>query len=168
MALEINRAAGRAMRHVVARARGRRVLYADAASRAAAARRLAEACARHGLACVVWSVTDRCLHFVLRGDAGASALAAEELAGARLRFGTSLATLVNADLYLLELARHALVAPVRARFVRRATDWPHSSARETCGLCPAAAWLDPGPLYDLLGPRDGQGPARFRRFLEVA
>ena len=68
---------------------------------------------------------------------------------------------MNADLYLLEVARHALLAPVRAGLVRRAIDWPHSSARESCGLCPAPAWLDPTPLYDLLGPQDGQGSHAF-------
>jgi hypothetical protein len=73
---------------------------------------------------------------------------------------------VNADLYLLEVARHALLAPVRAGFVRRAIDWPHSSARESCGLNAAPEWLDQTPLYDLLGPRDGLGPLRFRRYLE--
>jgi hypothetical protein len=50
--------------------------------------------------------------------------------------------------------------------VRRAIDWPHSSARETYGLQPAPPWLDATPLYDLLGPRDGRGPERFRRYVE--
>jgi hypothetical protein len=114
----------------------------------------------------VFSVTDRCLHAVLRGSAAASALASEELAGSSLRLGHCLSTMVNADLYLLEVARHALLAPVRARFVRRAIDWPHSSAREACGLAVAPDWLDASPLYELLGPDDGRGPMRFRRFLE--
>jgi hypothetical protein len=45
-------------------------------------------------------------------------------------------------------------------------DWPHSSAREAYGLNPTPPWLDPTPLYDLLGPRDGQGSQRFRRYIE--
>jgi hypothetical protein len=166
MALSFERATEPLLRHVVARSRGRRVLYADAAARTAAARRLAEICVRHRLRCLVWSVTDRCLHCVLRGAGAASALASEEIGGAGLRFGHCLSTIVNADLYLLEVARHALLAPVRARLARRAIDWPHSSARETFGLCPGPAWLDVTPLYDLLGPRDGQGALRFRRFME--
>jgi hypothetical protein len=166
MALSFDRAAGISLRHVVARARGRRVLFADAPARGAAVRRLAGLCARHRLHCLVFSVTDRCLHVVLRGTASASALASEELAGASLRLGHCVSTIVNADLYLLEVARHTLLAPVRAGFVRRAIDWPHSSAREACGLAAAPAWLDLAPLYDVLGPRDGQGSARFRRFME--
>ena len=166
MALSIGRAAESRLRHVVARARGRRVLYADAPARAAAVRRLEDLCLRHRLRCLVFSVTDRCLHVVVSGQSSASALASEELAGPALRFGHCLSTVVNADLYLLEVARHALLAPVRAGFVRRAIDWPHSSAREACGLAAAPAWLDLAPLYDVLGPRDGQGSARFRRFME--
>lgn len=167
MALSIDCAPEPALRHVVTRASGRRVLFADAPARAAAVRRLAELCARHRLHCLVFSVTDRCLHFVARGPSAASALASEELAGASLRLGHCLSTPVRADLYLLEVARHALLAPVRARFVRRAIDWPHSSARETCGLAIAPGWLDVAPLHDLLGPRDGNGAARFRRFMEA-
>ncbi len=166
MALSVDRAAEPLLRHVVARARGRRVLHADAAARAAAVRRLAGLCERHRLQCVVWSVTDRCLHVVIRGRASSGALAIEELGGGGLRYGHCLSTIVNADLYLLEVARHALLAPVRAGLVRRAIDWPHSSARESFGLSPAPAWLDPTPLYDLLGPPDGQGSARLRRFIE--
>ena len=73
---------------------------------------------------------------------------------------------MNQDIYLLEVARHALHAPVRGGLVRRVIDWPHSSARETLGLNSAPSWLDPTPLYDLLGPRDGNGASRFRRFMD--
>jgi putative transposase len=167
MALSFDHAAGMPLRHVVARARGRRVLYADAAARSAAAKRIAVLCHRHRLLCLVWSVTDRCLHAVVRGPAGAGVLATEEIAGAARRHGHCQTTLVNVDLYLLELARHALLAPVRAGLVRRAIDWPYSSARETCGFGPPPSWLDPAPLYDLLGPRDDHGAVRFRRYLET-
>ena len=167
MALSFDRAAETLLRHVIARSRGRRVLFADAPARAAASRRIAGLCERHRLRCLVFSVTDRCLHVVLRGSSVASALAAEEI-GVSQRHGHSLSTIVNADLYLLEVARHALLAPVRAGLVRRAIDWPHSSARESCGLCPVPEWLDPAPLQDLLGPRDGQGGLRFRRYLECS
>jgi hypothetical protein len=166
MALSVERATAPILRHVVARSRSRRTIYPDAASRAAVVRRLADACARHRLKCIVWSVTDRCVHFVVRGAASAITLATEELAGRRLLHGHCVTTTVNADLYLLELARHALDAPVRARLCRRPVDWPHSSARESFGLAPVPPWLDVLPLYDLLGPRDGRGPERLRRFME--
>jgi hypothetical protein len=167
MALSVYRAVQPILRHVVARSRNRRSIYPDSASRAAAVRRLADACVRHRLRFVVWSVTDRGLQFVVRGAASTITLATEELLGARLRHGHSLATTVNTDLYLLEVARHVLEAPVRAGLSRRPIDWPHSSARELLGLAPPPTWLDPSPLYDLLGPRDGRGPERLRRFMDT-
>jgi putative transposase len=166
MALSLERAMPAQIRHLVARSRGRHALFPDTASRSLMSRRIVDSCVRHRLHCLAWCVTDRCLHVILRGGAGASTLASEELAGARLRYGHCLSTVVNADLYLLEVARHALLAPVRGRLVRRAIDWPCSSARETCGLNPVPAWLDPTPLHDLLGPRDGRGAQRFRRYIE--
>lgn len=165
MALSIERAAVPILRHVVARSRGRRLIYPDSGSRRTAACRLADACTRHRLTCVVWCVTDRCLHLVVRGDASSITLAIDELIGRRLHHGHCLATTVNPDLYLLEVARHALDAPVRARLCRRPVDWPYSSARESLGFAEPAPWLDPGTLYDLLGPRDGKGPERLRRYM---
>lgn len=166
MALSIERSTIPLLRHVVARSRSRRPLFADSPARAAAAKRLAESCVRHRLKCLVWCVTDRCLHLVVRGAAASITLATEEIAGARLRHGHCLSTIVNQDIYLLEVVRHALDAPVRAGLVRRVIDWPHSSARGSFGLGETAPWLDPLPLYDLLGPRDGRGPERLRRFME--
>ena len=168
MALSLERAMSAEIRHLVARSLGRHALFPDAASRSSMAVRIGELCTRHRLHCLVWCITDRCLHVVLRGRASANKLASEDLAGSRLRYGHFLSTAVNADLYLLEVARHALLAPVRGRLVRRAIDWPHSSARETCGLNPVPPWLDAAPLHDLLGPRDGRGAERFRRYLDLA
>ena len=166
MALSVEIATAAILRHVVARSHGRRALYPDAASRSKAARRIAECCERHRLQSVVWCVTDRFLHLVVRGTPAKITLATDELVGGRIRHGHCISTKVNQDIYLLEVARHALHAPVRGGLVRRVIDWPHSSARETFGLNAAPSWLDPTPLYDLLGPRDGRGATRFRRFMD--
>lgn len=166
MALSIDSATGRMLRHVVAQSRGRRLLYADTPARAGVARQLADSCLRHRLQCLVWCVTDRSLHVVLSGAAAALTLATHEIVGHRLRQGYWLSTVVRPDIYLLEVARHALLAPVRARLCRQAVDWPWSSARESFGLRPAPGWLDPEPLYELLGARDDAGPLRMRRYLE--
>jgi len=166
MALSVEITANGIMRHVVAQSRGRRPLYADPSARARVARQLADSCTRHHLNCLVWSVTDRCLHVVLRGRASSITLATHELIGARLRHGQWLSTLVNHDVYLLEVARHVLLAPVRAGLCRQPAEWPYSSARESFGLRPAPPWLDPSPLQDLLGPRDSHSVQRLRRFME--
>ncbi len=166
MALSIETGAGRMLRHVVAQSRGRRLLFADASARAAAARQLADNCLRHRLHCLVWCVTDRCLHVVLRGAPASLTLATHELIGHRLRQGHWLSTIVQHDVYLLEVARHALLAPVRAGLCRRAAEWPYSSARDCFGMRPPPRWLDPDPLYALLGVEDDTGPIRMRRFME--
>lgn len=166
MALSVEIASAGVLRHVVAQARRRRPLFGDAGARAKAGQQLADCCCRYHLRCLAWCVTDRCLHVVMRGAPGSIAMATHELLGTRLRHGQWQSTTVNHDIYLLEVARHALLAPVRAGFCRQATDWPFSSARELSGLRPVPPWLDPMPLYDLLGPRDGRGAARLRRFME--
>ena len=166
MALSIEIATAGILRHVVAQTRGRQPLFGDPAARARAGGMLADCCVRHHLRCLVWCVTDRCLHVVMRGAPASITLATHELIGSRLRHGHWLSTIVNQDLYLLEVARHALLAPVRAGLCRQAVNWPFSSARELLGLRPAPPWLDPLPLYDLLGPRDGRGAVRLRRFMD--
>jgi hypothetical protein len=166
MALSVETAPAEALRHVVAQSRGRRMLYGDHARRSSAAKELAEACNRHRLKCVAWCVTDRRLHVVLCGAPPSIALATQELVGSRLHHGHWLSTVVNRDIYLLEVVRHVLLGPVRTGLCRQAAEWPFSSARESLGLRPVPAWMDLTALYDLLGPRDGHGPARLCRFIE--
>jgi hypothetical protein len=166
MALCVEAATAETLRHLVAQSGGGRPLYADFARRRAAAKQLAEACILHRLKCLVWCITDRRLHVVLRGAPAAITLATHELLGSRLQHGHWLSTIVNRDVYLLEVVRHVLLGPVRARLCRRAVEWPFSSARESLGLRPAPAWVDLEALYDLLGPRDGNGVSRLRRFMD--
>jgi len=168
MALSVESATTDTLRHVAAQTRGRRPLYPDTAQRHAAARQLANSCSRHRLKCLVWCITDRRLHMVLRGPPASITLATHELIGSRLHQGHWLSTLVNPDIYLLEVVRHVLLAPVRAGLCRQAAEWPFSSARDSLGLRPAPAWMDIATLYDLLGPRDAMCAARLRRFIESA
>ena len=166
MALSIESATAESLRHVVAEARGRRMLYGNASRRAAVAGQLADSCNRHNLKCLAWCITDRRLHVVLCGAPASITLATHELIGARLQHGHWLSTIVKRDVYLLEVVRHILLGPVRAGLCRGAAEWPHSSARESLGLRPAPAWMDLAALYDLLGARDGTGCMRLRRFME--
>jgi hypothetical protein len=166
MALSLEADTAEALRHVAAQARGRRPLYPDPAGRAAAGRQLGSCCIRHRLRCLAWCVTEERLQIVLRGTPGAITLAVHELIGARLHQGHWLSTTVQRDVWLLEVVRHILLGPVRAGACRSVAEWPFSSGRESLGLRPAPAWLDLAELYALLGPADGRGPERLRRFIE--
>ncbi len=166
MALSVEIATAETLRHVVAQSRSRRPLYGEPVRRSAAARQLADSCLRHRLKCLVWCITDRRLHVVFRGMPASITLATQELIGSRLRHGRWLSTIVNRDIYLLEVVRHVLLGPVRAGLCRQAADWPFSSARESLGLRPAPAWMDLAAIYDLLGPRDSMSITRLRRFME--
>jgi REP-associated tyrosine transposase len=166
MALSIENTAAEALRHVVAQGRGRRLLYRDPERRSAIAGQLAASCLRHRLKCLVWCITDRRLHVVLRGKPASITLATHELIGSRMRHGHWLSTIVNRDVYLLEVIRHVLLGPVRAGLCRQAAEWPFSSARESLGLRPAPAWMDLAAIYELLGPRDSMSINRLRRFME--
>ena len=166
MALSVEFATVETLRHVVARSRGQRPLYSCPAQQNAAAKQLAESCHRHRLKCLVWCITDRRLHVVLRGVPTSITFATQEMIGSQQRSGRWLSMLVNRDMYLLEVARHVLLGPVRAGLCRRAAEWPFSSARESLGLRAAPAWMDLAAIYDLLGPRDGKEVSRLRRFIE--
>ena len=165
MALSVETATAETLRHVVAQSSGRRPLYANTMRRSLAAKQLAESCVRHRLKCLVWCITDRRLHIVFRGMPASITLATHELIGPRLQQGHWLSTIVNRDVYLLEVVRHVLLGPVRAGLCRRAAEWPFSSARESLGLRPAPAWMDLASLFELLGPRDSNGIARMRHFM---
>ncbi len=96
-----------------------------------------------------------------------AALASEELGGIAPALRPLPVDRVNADLYLLEVARHALLAPVRGRPGAPRDRLAAFQRARVLRAQPTPAWLDPTPLHDLLGPRDGRGAERFRRFLEV-
>ena len=109
-------------------------------------------CLRHAIGCIVWCMTDRCLHVVIaRGSAVRSALATRRTR--RPRPAPRPRPLDGRQAGSLPARSRAprAAGPGARRTVRRAIDWPHSSARETCGYRPAPAWLDPTPLYELLG-----------------
>ena len=167
MALSFDRAAETLLRHVVARSRGRRVLYADAAARAGASRRLAGLCERYGLHCLVWSVTDRCLHFVIRGRAGASALAVRR----DRRHGTALRPL-PVDGRQCRPVPAGSGAPCAARAGARRP----GAARDRLAALERARILRPLPRSALarsdaalrIARFEGRtGSIRFRRFIET-
>jgi putative transposase len=75
------------------------------------------------------------------------------------------AILVEKQTYLLELARHIVLNPVRARMVRDAEEWPCSSYRATAGLCSTPGWLTTEWTLAAFGRALGQAQAAYRHFV---
>jgi REP element-mobilizing transposase RayT len=73
--------------------------------------------------------------------------------------------IVQKESYLLDLARHIVLHPVRARMVRSANDWPWSNYRATAGHREAPEWLATGPTLSAFAVRRLAAQARYREFV---
>ncbi|MBB3062590.1 transposase [Microbulbifer rhizosphaerae] len=76
------------------------------------------------------------------------------------------AILVEAESYLLELARYIVLNPVRARMVRAAKDWPWSSYRATAGLAEPHPVLTADWVLGNFGARRGRVQAGYWQFVQ--
>jgi putative transposase len=75
------------------------------------------------------------------------------------------AILVQKESYLLELARHVVLNPVRAGMVRSAKDWAWSSYRATAGQAQGFGWLQTQWILSAFSRRKGQAIERYRAFV---
>ncbi len=75
------------------------------------------------------------------------------------------AILVDADSYLLELARHVVLNPVRAGMVRDPGKWPWSSYRAMVGDEPQPDWLATDGLLAAFAKRRADARKRYIRFV---
>lgn len=75
------------------------------------------------------------------------------------------AIIVQKESYLLELARHVVLNPVRARMVGRPTEWPWSSYRATAGLCDIPLWLTTDGLLSAFSSQRSEAVVRYAAFV---
>jgi hypothetical protein len=75
------------------------------------------------------------------------------------------AILVQKETYLLELARHVVLNPVRARMAPRAPDWPWSSYRAMVGEVAAPEWLQRRGILAAFGETEAEAVAHYVRFV---
>ena len=75
--------------------------------------------------------------------------------------------LVDRDSYLLELCRYVVLNPVRAGFVKRASDYRWSSYKPTAGFANAPSFLHVDWILSQFGknPRDAQ--EHYRKFVQA-
>lgn len=75
------------------------------------------------------------------------------------------AILVDADAYLMELARYVVLNPVRAKMVQRPEDWPWSSYVAMGNRRLASDWLAVDGLLSYFGSTRRSAVAAYRRFV---
>ncbi|MBL0163827.1 MAG: transposase [Xanthomonadales bacterium] len=75
------------------------------------------------------------------------------------------AILVEADSYLLEVARDVVLNPVRARMVRDPAKWPWSSYRAMMGEVESPDWLATDDLLAAFAKRRSDARRRYRQFV---
>jgi putative transposase len=75
------------------------------------------------------------------------------------------AILVDSDAYLLELARHIVLNPVRAGLVKKSDRWRWSSYRASAGLVAADAFLAVDGLLAQFAKRRSVAQARYAQFV---
>jgi len=75
------------------------------------------------------------------------------------------AILVERDSYLLELARHVVLNPVRVKIVRAARDWPWSSYRATAGFEEPPSFLMTDSILEQFGASKTRAQKAYRKFV---
>lgn len=73
--------------------------------------------------------------------------------------------LVDADSYLLELARYVVLNPVRAGMVHEAGDWAWSSYGSTVGLIDPPNWLTPDAVLAAFSSKRPVAARRYQSFV---
>ncbi|MDH5180482.1 MAG: addiction module toxin RelE, partial [Gammaproteobacteria bacterium] len=73
--------------------------------------------------------------------------------------------LVQAETYLLELARYVVLNPVRAQMVKTAGQWPWSSYRYMIGKETSASWLQTDYLLQQFSSSRTQAQQSYIRFI---
>lgn len=77
------------------------------------------------------------------------------------------AILVQKEAYLLEVARHVVLNPVRAERVRSAGDWPWSSYRATAGRRDTPVWLTTDSILSAFAEQRSDAVMKYRRFVSA-
>jgi REP element-mobilizing transposase RayT len=75
------------------------------------------------------------------------------------------AILIQKDSYLLELARHVVLNPLRAHMIRHPREWPWSSYRATSGLSISPSWLSTDWLLGRFSDQHDEAVKRYVAFV---
>lgn len=167
-----------ALYHVTARGDRREPIYDDDEDRESFLHTLAEVVERFNWICHAYCLMTNHYHLVVETPDGNLSKGMRHLNGVftqasnrrhrrsgHLFQGRFKAVLVDADAYLLELARYVVLNPVRAGMVSRPEAWVWSSYRAMVGEASPPSWLAVDGLLRLFGKRRGEARQRYRRFV---
>ncbi len=167
-----------AVYHLTARGNARSEIFLDDGDRSRFLEVLAATIGRRGWRCHAWCLMTSHDHLLIETPAPTLAQGMRDLNGIytqsfnrrRGRSGHVLqgrykAILVQRDTHLLELGRYVVLNPVRARMVRRPSDWPWSSYRATAGLVPSPPWLTTRWVLAQFGRRPAAARAAWAAFV---
>lgn len=167
-----------AVYHVTSRGDRREAIYEDDADRARFLDLLAQVIEAFNWMCPAYCLMSNHYHLVIQTPDGNLTKGMRHLNGvftqlSNRRHGRSghlfqgryKAIVVDADRYLLELARYVVLNPVRAGMVIEPGAWPWSSYRATAGAVPAPAWLATDGLLAHFGKRRADAIRRYVQFV---
>ena len=167
-----------ALYHVTARGDRRESIFEDDADRRAFLLTLAQVVKRFNWLCYAYCLMDNHYHLLIQTPDGNLSKGMRQLNGVftqlsnrrhqrvgHLFQGRFKAILVDADAYLLELARYIVLNPVRAGMKKKPENWPWSSYRASQGLAAAKEFLAVDGLLAQFAQRRGTAQARYAQFV---
>ncbi|MGL6159698.1 transposase [Microbulbifer sp.] len=168
-----------ALYHVTARGNARQDIYLEDADKVGFLELVGKACERYDWLCHAYCLMSNHYHLLLETGTPSLSKGMKYLNGTYTQQfnrrhkrvghvfqGRFKAILVEAESYLLELARYIVLNPVRARMVRAAKDWPWSSYRATAGLAQPHPVLTTDCVLGNFGARRGRAQKGYRQFVQ--
>lgn len=166
--------------HLTSRGDRREPIYADDVDRLLWLELFGEVCDRFSWRCHAWCQMGNHYHLVVETAEANLSRGMRQLNGvytqaanrrhARVGHvfqGRYKAILVEADAYLVELARYVVLNPVRAGLCGDAREWPWSSHRALMGLVDPPSWLETGWVLGQFGSERTAAVRRYEDFVRA-
>ena len=166
--------------HVTSRGDRRETIFGDDADRRAWVDLFGEVCERFNWRCHAWCQMGNHYHVVVETAEANLARGMRQLNGVYTQAvnrrygrvghvfqGRYKAILVEADAYLVELARYVVLNPVRAGLCKDAVDWSWSSHRALLGRVEAPSWLATDWVLGQFGEVRSRAIGRYEDFVRA-
>ena len=169
-----------ALYHVTSRGNERKPIFKDAGDRERFLTTLWQVCKRFHWLCHAYCLMINHYHLVIETPDGNLSKGMRQLNGVytqafnrrhrrvgRLFHGRFKGILVQKDSHYLEVCRHVVLNPVRAKAVRQPRQWAWSSYRATAGLAALPGRLTVEELLSHFGRRRGPSQEKYREYVRA-